>query len=86
MSPISYGDDVPDESELRLCGDVAGKRVVELGLGAGPPNAITFAALGAKTMAVDPSSDRVAASQMKPGVVRSLSPTQSGISPWRSRP
>jgi len=63
VSPISYGDDVPDESELRLCGDVATKRVVELGLGAGTPNAITFAALGAKTMAVEPSSDLVAAAR-----------------------
>ena len=60
MSPISYGDDVPDESDLRLCGDVAGKRVVELGLGTGTPNAIIFAGLGAKTMAVEPSADRVA--------------------------
>ena len=60
MSPISYGDDVPDESDLRLCGDVAGKRVVELGLGTGTPNAITFAGLGAKTMAVEPSGERVA--------------------------
>ncbi len=63
MSPISYGDDVPDESELRLCGDVATKRVVELGLGAGTANAITFAALGAKTMAVEPSGDLVAAAR-----------------------
>jgi SAM-dependent methyltransferase len=63
VSPISYGDDVPDESELRLCGDVAAKRVVELGLGPGAPNAITFASLGAKTMAVDPSGDRVAAAR-----------------------
>jgi len=63
VTPISYGDDVPDESELRLCGDVTAKRVVELGLGAGVPNAITFAALGAKTMAVDPSADRVAAAR-----------------------
>lgn len=59
MSPISYGDDVPDESELRLCGDVASKRVVELGVGPAP-NAITFAALGAKAMAVDPSGERLA--------------------------
>jgi SAM-dependent methyltransferase len=59
VSAISYGDDVPDESELRLCGDVASKRVVELGAGA-DGNAITFAALGARALAVDPSSERLA--------------------------
>jgi SAM-dependent methyltransferase len=37
--------------------------VVELGLAEGTPNAITFASLGAKTMAVDPSGDLVAAAR-----------------------
>ena len=29
---IWYGDNVADDSELRLCGDIAGKRVLELGI------------------------------------------------------
>jgi ubiquinone/menaquinone biosynthesis C-methylase UbiE len=42
-----------------LCGDVAGKRVIELGIGA-PSNAVALASAGARAMAVDPSSDRIA--------------------------
>ncbi len=56
---VRYGASVADESELRLCGDVAGKRVIELGIGA-PSNAVALAAAGARAMAVDPSSDRIA--------------------------
>ena len=48
---ISYGPGIPDESELRLCGDVQGKRVVELG--AGGFAAAAFAARGAKAIALD---------------------------------
>jgi SAM-dependent methyltransferase len=59
---ISYGAGVPGEGDLRLCGDVAGKRVIELGL-ADPPNAVAFAHLGAKAMGVDPRPDRVAAAR-----------------------
>jgi SAM-dependent methyltransferase len=62
VSTITYGPDVPDESELRLCGDVEAKRVVELGLGPGA-NAVAFAGRGAKAMAVDPSGDKVAAAR-----------------------
>jgi SAM-dependent methyltransferase len=62
VSTISYGDDVPDESELRLCGAVAGKRVVELGIGP-QPNAIVFAGKGAKAMAVDPSGEQLIAAR-----------------------
>lgn len=49
---ISYGPRIPDESELRLCGDVAGKRVIELGASGGA--AAAFASRGAKAIAVDP--------------------------------
>jgi SAM-dependent methyltransferase len=56
---VRYGASVADESELRLCGDVAGKRVIELGIGA-PSNAVALATAGARAMAVDPSSDRIA--------------------------
>ncbi len=37
-----YGPDVSDESELRLLGDVSGRRVLELGCGAGQAS-IAFA-------------------------------------------
>ena len=56
---VRYGSSVADESELRLCGDVAGKRVIELGIGA-PSNAVALAAAGARALAVDPSSSRIA--------------------------
>jgi SAM-dependent methyltransferase len=60
---IWYGANVADESELRLCGDVAGKRVIELGVAADnpAPNSVTAAVAGAKAMALDPSSDAIAA-------------------------
>jgi SAM-dependent methyltransferase len=56
---LSYGRGVPDENELRLCGDVAGKRVIELGSTAAG-NAIVLAKRGAKTMVIDPSAERLA--------------------------
>jgi SAM-dependent methyltransferase len=55
---ISYGRSVPDENELRLCGDVAGKRVIELGSTAAA-NAVALARRGAKAMVIDPSSERL---------------------------
>jgi SAM-dependent methyltransferase len=45
---ISYGPGVPDERDLHLCGDLAGKRVIELG---GAVNAIAFAERGARVLA-----------------------------------
>ncbi len=67
---IWYGANVADESELRLCGDVAGKRVIELGIpthatsltpNAVTPNSVTAAVAGAKAMALDPSPQAIAA-------------------------
>lgn len=55
---ITYAPGVPTETELRLCGDVSGKRVIELGAGG---NAVALAHLGARVMVVDPSADQVAA-------------------------
>lgn len=55
---IWFGAHVADDSELRLCGDVAGKRVVELGI-APVPNSIAFAAAGARAIAVDPDANRI---------------------------
>ena len=56
---IWYGDNVADDSELRLCGDIVGKRVLELGV-APTSNAITAAVAGAKAIALDPSADKIA--------------------------
>ena len=50
---VSYGPRIPDESDLRLCGEVQGKRVLELGAAGGA--AAAFAARGAKAIAVDPT-------------------------------
>ena len=62
---IWYGAHVADESELRLCGDLAGKRVIELGVagsaGAITPNSVTAAMAGAKAMALDPDPQAIAA-------------------------
>jgi SAM-dependent methyltransferase len=55
---ISYGPDGPTEDELRLIGDVAGKRVLDLGTGAGQ-TAIAFAKQGAVAIAVDASSGQL---------------------------
>lgn len=54
---VSYGEGVAGERELRLLGDVSGKRVVELGIAR---NAVTLAALGAKSIALDPDPDQIA--------------------------
>lgn len=56
---VSYGATVANDSELRLCGDVQGKRVLELGIGT-PSNAVTFAMQGARSMAVDLSAEKIA--------------------------
>jgi ubiquinone/menaquinone biosynthesis C-methylase UbiE len=50
-----YGPDIPTEAELRLCGNVEGKRVLELGLAA--QAAIAFAKQGAHAIGLDPSQD-----------------------------
>jgi SAM-dependent methyltransferase len=57
---IWYGANVADEAELRLCGDLAGKRVIELGIAA-TPNSITMAAAGAKAIALDPDPQAITA-------------------------
>src|SRR5215471_17554863 len=56
---VRYGTGVADDSELRLCGDVAGKRVMELGISS-PSNAVALAIAGARAIAVDPSAERIA--------------------------
>lgn len=56
---IVFGTGIPGESELRLIGDLDGRRVLELGCGAGH-NAIRMALAGAKVIAVDPSPEQIA--------------------------
>jgi SAM-dependent methyltransferase len=57
---IQFGRDIPDDRELRLCGDISGgKRAIELGISR-HQNAIAFALAGAKAIAVDPSPEAVA--------------------------
>ena len=56
---ISFGRDIPDDAELRLCGDISdGKRALELGVGR-TQNAIAFAHAGAKAIAVDPDVSKI---------------------------
>lgn len=56
---VHYGPDVPTEAELRLCGDVRGRRVLELGCG-GAQNCIALAKQGAHAVGVDQSHQQLA--------------------------
>lgn len=56
---ISFGNDVPDDLDLRICGDVRGKRVLELGIFGAMPNCVTLARKGARVTAVDPRRDAI---------------------------
>jgi SAM-dependent methyltransferase len=55
---VRYGPLVADERALRLLGNVAGRRVLLLGAGAGQP-AAALARAGARVIAVEPDSARV---------------------------
>lgn len=59
---VSYGADIPREDALKLLGNVEGKRILDLGCGAGH-NAIALARHGAKVIAVDESADQIAAAR-----------------------
>lgn len=59
---ISYGPQVSNEAELRLCGDPTGKRALELGLSPAL-NCLALAEAGAKAIAIDPRGDRIAAAR-----------------------
>ena len=54
-----YGPDIPTEAELRLLGDLKGKRVLELGCG-GAQCSIAFAKQGASAIGVDFSAEQIA--------------------------
>ncbi len=56
---VVYGSAIPGESDLKLIGDVEGKRILELGCGAGH-NAIRLALAGAKVIAIEPDPVQVA--------------------------
>lgn len=56
---VQYGPDLPTEADLRLCGDIAGRRVLDLGCGAGE-NAVTMAGQGAHVIALDVSRAQLA--------------------------
>lgn len=61
MANVWFGNDIADEADLRLVGDVRGKRVLELGLPPGPANSVAMAQAGARAIAVDNSLERIAA-------------------------
>jgi SAM-dependent methyltransferase len=54
-----YGPDIANEAELRLLGDLKGKRVLELGCGAAQCS-IAFARAGATAIGVDQSAQQLA--------------------------
>lgn len=56
---ISFGADVVDDLELRVCGDVRGKRVLELGIHGAVPNCVILARKGARVVSVDPNRDSI---------------------------
>src|SRR5438105_6326935 len=55
----TYGPDVGTEADFRLCGDVKGKRVLELGCG-GAQCSIAFVKQGATAIGVDFSAEQLA--------------------------
>ena len=94
---VVYGPALPTEADLRLCGDVSGKRVLDLGCGSGE-NAIALASQGAHVIAVDASAAQLAlgaqarrrtprcassGTRATPPTSRSCAPTRSTS---RSRP
>lgn len=56
---VSYGPDIGTESDYRLCGNVDGKRVLDLGCG-GAQASIAFARRGANAIGVDSSAAQLA--------------------------
>ncbi len=54
-----YGPFMPDEADLRLLGDVAGRRILELGCGGGQCS-IAFARQGAQVVGLDLSDEQIA--------------------------
>jgi SAM-dependent methyltransferase len=61
---VRYEPGGPSDRELRLLGDVKGKRVLDLGCGGGAA-AVAFALQGAVSIAVDPSSQQLAEARQR---------------------
>lgn len=59
---VRYGPDIGTEADLRLLGDLGGKRVLELGWG-GALCSIAFARQGAVAIAVDSSAEQLGAAR-----------------------
>jgi SAM-dependent methyltransferase len=59
---IRFGPSIPGEAELRLLGELAGRRVLELGCPE-PANPVAYAQRGAKAIVVDADPDRLAAAR-----------------------
>jgi SAM-dependent methyltransferase len=58
-SAVMFAPDLPSDDELRLCGDLRGRRVLDLGCGSGE-NAIVLATRGAHVIALDTSKAQLA--------------------------
>ena len=56
---VSFGSAVSNDDELRVCGDVRGKRVLELGTFGTVPNCVTMASRGARSIAIDPVPENI---------------------------
>jgi len=59
---VRYGPDTATEADLRLLGNLSGKRVLDLGCGTGQA-ALVFARQGAHVMGLDPSADSLHAAK-----------------------
>jgi SAM-dependent methyltransferase len=59
VDTIRFGADLPTEADLRLCGTLKGRRVLDVGCGAGE-NAVAMARQGAHVIAIDASSAQLA--------------------------
>ena len=59
IDTVQFGADLPTEADLRLCGDLKGRRVLDIGCGAGE-NAVAMAGQGAHVIAIDASTAQLA--------------------------
>lgn len=62
LDRVTYGPDVADETQLRLLGDLQGKRVLQLGAGEGHTT-IALHRQGARVIVVEPSESRLVAAR-----------------------